>query len=404
MARSKKVSLEEAQAFHAWSQYLENLPKINHESFGKLNVGTFFSGIGAVEQALYRLKIEHTIKLACDNDKFVKQSYQANYDLSDGFWYDDINQFIRNPVDGLELDLLVGGSPCQSFSSVGKRKGLNDDRGGLVYSFIDAIELTQPKVFIFENVKGILTIEKGKVWEEEILPSFEELGYTLNHKVLNAKDFGIPQHRERLFLVGIKDGPKYQFPKTVPLNLKVRDLLVDNADESLYLSEKGVKFVTSEKQQKMSSTQINGDVAICQRANQQFNWHGDFITESFQPLEEKYFLSEAVKNYVLSSGTKGFYSKPETDLDIARPLLATMASMHRAGVDNYYTYGERVRKLSPRECLRLMGFSDNFKQVVSNTQMYRQSGNSMVVDVIMHLISKLEVYYQSNETKNIKDD
>jgi DNA (cytosine-5)-methyltransferase 1 len=145
----------------------------------------------------------------------------------------------------------------------------------------------------------------------------------------------------------------------------------------------------------MSSTQINGEVAICQRANQQFNWHGDFITESFQPLEEKYFLSEAVKNYVLSSGTKGFYSKPKTDLEIARPLLATMASMHRAGVDNYYTYGERVRKLSPKECLRLMGFSDNFKQEVSNTQMYRQSGNSMVVDVIMHLIANLETYYQS---------
>ena len=156
-----------------------------------------------------------------------------------------------------------------------------------------------------------------------------------------------------------------------------------------------MKFVTSEKQQKMSSTQINGEVAICQRANQQFNWHGDFITESFQPLEEKYFLSEAVKNYVLSSGTKGFYSKPKTDLEIARPLLATMASMHRAGVDNYYTYGERVRKLSPKECLRLMGFSDNFKQEVSNTQMYRQSGNSMVVDVIMHLIANLETYYQS---------
>lgn len=392
------ASLEDLQAYEAWSQYLQNLPRINKKSFGTLNIGTFFSGIGAVEQALERLKIDHVVKLACDNNKFVKQSYFANYDLSQGFWYDDINHFIKNPVDNLDLDLLVGGSPCQSFSSVGKRKGLNDDRGSLVYSFIDAIEITQPKVFIFENVKGILTIDKGRVWKEEILPSFQDLGYTLNHDVLNAKDFGIPQHRERLFLVGVKNGPKYTFPKPVPLHLKVRDLLVDNADESLYLSEKGVRFVTSEKQQKMSSTQVNGDIAICQRANQQFNWHGDFITESFQPLEEKYFLSEAVKNYVLSSGTKGFYSKPKTDLDIARPLLATMASMHRAGVDNYYTYGERVRKLSPKECLRLMGFSDNFKQVVSNTQMYRQSGNSMVVDVIMHLIANLDTYYQSNET------
>ena len=108
------------------------------------------------------------------------------------------------------------------------------------------------------------------------------------------------------------------------------------------------------------------------------------------PLEEKYFLSEAVKRYVLSSGTKNFKSTPKTDLDIARPLLSTMGSMHRAGVDNYFTYSERIRKLSPKECLRLMGFADNFKQVVSNTQLYKQSGNSIPVDVLMHLFKSFE--------------
>jgi DNA (cytosine-5)-methyltransferase 1 len=101
---------------------------------------------------------------------------------------------------------------------------------------------------------------------------------------------------------------------------------------------------------------------------------------------DKYYLSDSVKKYVLESGTKDFYSKPETDLEIARPLLSTMAKMHRAGIDNYITRGEKLRKLTPRECLRLMGFSDDFKIVVSDTQMYKQAGNSIVVDVLIHIL------------------
>jgi DNA (cytosine-5)-methyltransferase 1 len=390
---SNKMSIDtninDINSIYKWVQYFDNLP--NFKSKKNLNIATFFSGIGAVEQALQRLKVEHTIKIACDNDKYVKQSYLENYKIERDNWFDNIYDFIDRPNNFEDIDLLVGGSPCQSFSSVGKRKGLNDSRGNLIFSYIDTIEIIQPKVFIFENVKGLLTVDKGRTFSDVILPSFKATGYNIYYKVLNAKDYGIPQHRDRLFIVGFKSDYKYTFPNAVPLFLSVQDLLIDNADESLYLSDKGVKFVTSEKQQKMSSTQINGDIALCQRANQQFNWHGDFISEKFQPVESKYFLSDAVKNYVLASGTKGFYSKPKTDLSVARPLLSTMASMHRAGVDNYYTYGDRVRKLSPRECLRLMGFSDSFKQVVSNTQMYKQSGNSIVVDVLMHLISSLEI-------------
>lgn len=389
----KNISFKESESLHNWLNYFENLPVYTGNK--ELKIATFFSGIGAVEQALSRLKVQHKIEIACDNNKYVRQSYFANYKIDEENWFDDINVFLDNPRKIDQLDLLVGGSPCQSFSSVGKRKGLRDDRGNLVFSLIDAIDILKPKVFIFENVKGLLTMDKGKTFNDVILPSFKSTGYKIEFKVLNSKDFGIPQHRDRLFLIGYKSSKAYAFPEPVPLTLKVKDLLLDNADETLYLSEKGVKFVTSEKQIKMSSTQVNGEIALCQRANQQFNWHGDFISESFQPLDSKYFLSDAVKNYVLATGTKGFVSRPKTDLDIARPLLSTMGSMHRAGVDNYYTYGERIRKLSPRECLRLMGFSDGFKQVVSNTQMYKQSGNSIVVDVLMHLICSLQ--YQLNE-------
>ena len=139
---------------------------------------------------------------------------------------------------------------------------------------------------------------------------------------------------------------------------------------------------------------------MCQKKNQQFNWHGDFVFEEDRPDREvmiqdleKYFLSEKVKKYVLSTGTKGFYSKPEIDLEIARPLLTTMHKMHRAGVDNYVTTEGRLRKLTPRECLRLMGFCDSFKIVVSDTAIYQQSGNSIVVDVLINILQEiLNVY------------
>jgi len=372
-------------------EYLKTIPKIP-KTKRNIRVATLFSGIGAVEQAFERLKINHEIIFACDNNPFVRQSYLANYNIESNNYFEDILNLNGSQFKG-EIDLLVGGSPCQSFSSVGKRKGLDDDRGNLVFEFIRIVKESSPNIFIFENVKGLLTVDKGETFKNVIMPRFKKLGYSLFYETLNSKDFGMPQHRERLFLIGFKDKrTEFKFPKAFELKLKVKDLLLDNADEKYYLGEKGINFVTSLKQQKMSSTQINGDIALCQRANQQFNWHGDFITDPYKPVEQKYFLSEAVKRYVLAEGTKNFKSKPKTDLEVARPLLSSMGSMHRAGVDNYYTYQERIRKLAPRECLRLMGFSDNFKIVVSDTQMYKQAGNSMVVDVIMHLIKSLDLH------------
>ena len=104
---------------------------------------------------------------------------------------------------------------------------------------------------------------------------------------------------------------------------------------------------------------------------------------------EKYFLSEKVRKYVLATGTKNFYSRPKTDLEVARPLLTTMHKMHRAGVDNYVTTDGRLRKLTPRECFRLMGFSDNFIIPVSDTSAYQQAGNSIVVDVLINILNKI---------------
>jgi len=354
-----------------------------------LKLATAFSGIGAIEHALKRMRVKYALLFACDSDPYVKKSFFANHEVNGTKWFDLVQNVDGKKFRG-KVDLFVAGTPCQSFSMIGKRRGLKDARGTLFYEFARLVDEIKPKAFIFENVKGLLSHDSGRTWDV-IENSFKELGYAYYPKILNAKDYGIPQNRERLFVVGFRKNRDFQFPDPIPLKITMQDLLEDSADTKYYLPNKGVKFVTNLKNLKKKYTQINGKVALCQKANQQFNWHGDFVFEPAGRVEEKYFLSDKVAKYVLASGTKNFYSKPKTDLAVARPLLATMAKMHRAGVDNYITRGGRIRKLTPRECLRLMGFDDTFKIVVPDTQMYKQAGNSIVADVLMHILHSMGV-------------
>ena len=328
----------------------------------------------------------------------VKASYMANYHVNEADYHWNI-AFLDGRQYAGRVDLFVGGSPCQSFSFVGKQRGLDDTRGTLFYEYARLIDEIRPKVFIYENVRAVTSHDNGKTWEK-MQQVFRELDYSFSWKVLNARDYGIPQNRERLFVVGFRNDlnmlTAFDFPAPVQLEKKMQDFLLDNAPGGYFLPEKGVDFVTSEKNLLKKFTQIDGEVQLCQKKNQQFNWHGDFVFQSEKDAEknqipdlEKYYLSEKVRKYVLSSGTKNFYSKPETDLEVARPLLTTMHKMHRAGVDNYVTTDGRLRKLTPRECLRLMGFSDSFKIVVSDTSMYQQAGNSIVVDVLIHIMERI---------------
>lgn len=336
------------------------------------------------------------------NSNFVRKSYKENYNI-------DLDHFHWNAsfLDGTsyrgKVDLFVGGSPCQAFSLVGKQRGLDDTRGTLFYEFARLVKEIQPKVFIYENVRAVLSNDNGRTWET-MKQIFSDLGYNWQFTTLNAKDFGIPQNRERLFVVGFRRDleleKEFEFPTPIPLEKVMKDFLVDNVSGKYYLNEKGVRFVTDNKNLEKRWTQVDGKIQLCQKKNQQFNWHGDFvfveenndIEKTMQDLE-KYFLSEKVKKYVLATGTKGFYSKPEIDLDVARPIIKTMHKMHRAGVDNYVTTEGRIRKLTPRECLRLMGFCDSFNIVVSDTQMYQQAGNSIVVDVLIEIVRKILCSY-----------
>lgn len=371
-----------------------------------VRLGTLFSGIGAIEHAFQRLKLKHKIVFAGDIEDKCRQSYFANYDISAEDWFSDVREFNATKYKG-KVDFVVGGAPCQAFSMVGKRLGFEDARGTLFYEFARVIKECEPKVFLFENVKGILNHDNGRTWHV-IHDIFEELGYDVHFRVLNSRDYGIPQNRERLFCLGFKKPTKFCFPSPIKLEYRMYDFLEDFVDTKYFLKEKGIKFVTSSKNREKCYTQINGDVALCQKRNQQFNWHGDFVyhpvalnapyEEGFdefifdvKDVEEKYYLSEKVAKYVLAGGTKNFRTSTKTDLDVARPLLQTMHKMHRAGVDNYVTHKGRIRKLTPRECLRLMGFKDSFKIVVSDTSMYQQAGNSIVVDVLIAILKQMDI-------------
>lgn len=369
-----------------------------------IRLGSLFSGIGAIEHALKRLNIRTEIQFASDIEPNCKKSYFANYEITEDRWCSDVHELDAKPYR-YKVDLLVGGAPCQAFSLVGKRRGFDDTRGTLFREFARVVKECQPKVFIFENVRGMLNHNKGVTWDV-IKKTFEDdLHYDIHFQILNSRNYGIPQNRERLFCIGFRKRTEFFFPDVINLEYRIYDFLEDTIDSKYFLNDKGIKFVTSHKNREKRYTQINGEIALCQKRNQEYNWHGDFV---YHPLaqgeeeydefifdvndvEEKYYLSEKVKKYVLCPGTKNFKTRIETDLDVARPLLQSMHKMHRAGIDNYVTHKGRIRKLTPRECLRLMGFKDWFKIVVPDTAMYQEAGNSIVVDVLIALLKQMDI-------------
>ncbi len=320
---------------------------------GKINSLNHLNKIKKLKS--YKKKKQYVDEIYKGNEKRnkVKTSYMVNYNCPKNHFHWDASFLDGTQYNG-KVDLFVGGSPCQSFSLVGKQRGLSDTRGTLFYEYARLVDEIQPKVFIYENVRAVLNNDCGKTWEK-MKEVFKQLGYKIyftnngRPSILNAKDYGIPQNRNRLFVVGFRKDldlvQEFEFPKPIPLEKTMQDFLIENPSE-------------------------------------------------------KYFLSERIKKTVLSPGTKNFYSKPETDLKIARPLTTTMHKMHRAGEDNYVTTDGRLRRLTPRECLRLMGFSDDWKIVVSDTAMYQQAGNSIVVDVLIHIINEILKAYPSLNLNN----
>ena len=368
----------------------------------KIKLATVFSGIGAIEFALRRLNIDYDVVFACDNGErevkydlekerqnvrnldsvekkrkyvddlyssltnsknYVEQSYLANYpQCSKEKYYQDVVLLDGRDFKN-QVDLFVGGSPCQSFSSVGFQAGLEDTRGTLFYEFARLVKEINPKVFIYENVRNLLNHDKGNTWRV-IKQVFDELGYDYKFDVLNAADYGIPQTRRRLFVVGFRKDLNvlFNFP---PMTKKLDYIMKDFTENK------------------------------CHNGGMKFDSDGNITFDNIPGVpDEKYILSPKLYNYVMKTGTKTFVQRVEINKDIARTLLKTMGNRHRAGVDNYVSFDGTedlgsVRMLTEREAHRLMGFTDDYKIVVSRAQAYKQAGNSIVVDVLMEIMREI---------------
>lgn len=349
----------------------------------EIKLGTCFSGVGAIEYAFKRLDLKYKILFAGDIDANCKKTYFANYKISEEQWHTDIHDFSAKSFR-YQVDLLVGGAPCQAFSTVGTKLGFEDTRGTLFREFARVIKECKPKVFIFENVQGLFKHDSGKTWEV-IKNTFEEYcGYDVHFQLLNSKNYGIPQVRERLYCVGFRKKTNFKYPAPIELKYKMYDFLEDYIASPYYAPNEKVKVVTP------AQSRINRLAKGL--VKERFN---EFVFP-IKDVEDKYYLSPSVAKYVLAGGTKNFKTSTETDRPIARTLLQSMHKMHRAGVDNYVTYNKNkgvdgIRKLTPRECFRLMGFKDDFKIVVPNTAAYMEAGNSIVVDVLIALLKQMDI-------------
>lgn len=292
----------------------------------KLNIVSLFSGIGGLDKGFSDAGFN--VIWANDFDKYAVQTYKANYENE--IVLGDINKIALEDIP--DCDVLIGGFPCQAFSMMGEQRGFEDARGTLFFRIAeilkDKIEKgKKPRAVILENVRALKTHDKGNTFKTILNILQNDLGYKVYHNILNSADYGIPQTRNRTYIVCFANhNADFEYPSKIELDKTMQDLLEENVDD-------------------------------------------------------KYFLSDKILPTILSDGTGGYKAKSEIDLPIARPLCATMAKMHRACQDNYVTQRNKVRRLTPRECARLQGFPDNFKIPVSDCQAYKQFGNAVTVNV-----------------------
>lgn len=305
-----------------------------------MKVLSLFSGIGGLDAGFERVGFE--VVWANDFDKYAVQTYKANY--SSPIYCCDINDIQLNDIP--DFDVLIGGFPCQPFSMMGAKLGFEDVRGTLFFRIAEIIQHKtnlgkKPRAIILENVRTLKTHDNGRTFKTIKRILAEELGYLVYDSVLNTADYGIPQTRNRTYIVCFaNEAAEFSFPQKQTLNLTLQDLLEEN-------------------------------------------------------VADKYFLSDTILPTILSGGTGGYKAKSEIDLKIARPLCATMAKMHRACQDNYVTQNGRVRRLTPRECARLQGFEEDFKIPVSDSQAYKQFGNAVTVNVSAAVASEVRKTLES---------
>jgi len=410
----------------------------------KIKVGSDFSGVGAFDQALMRLGIDYETEFACDMDKYARTTFIHNYGEPKYYPQNVYNREIPKE----SLDIYMTSPPCQAFSLAGKRLGKDDKRGILFFNSHEFITKNKPRFFIFENVKGLLSDDGGKTFQEwvnllggksvnglPILFAYEDsVPYHIYWKVLNAKEHGVPQNRERVFIIGIRDDQdnNFRFPVEEHLTKRLKDVLEEEVIEKFYLSEKMINGFLAHNKRHIEEKNQDGfnwkpkdenDIAACLRANAA-------LAATDNTLKIK---SATLSGYeIANEGDSINFSVPNSETRIGRvgkEVAQTLDTACNQGVMiNKLQYGKhqqdciydsegiigaipagthgstphltktlmpcrtRIRRLTPRECFRLMDFPDSFDfSCVSDSQAYKQAGNSIVVRVLEKIIKNLSL-------------
>ena len=391
-----------------------------------------FSGIGAPLQAAYRVyeNVEHVF--SCEFDKFARQSFKAIYGIGDKHFHKDVREMDGTQYQG-KVDVLVGGSPCQSFSIAGLREGTDDQRGQLIYQYVRIVEDVKAPVIIYENVKGIMSIDSGNT-VKEFIQALRDVGYYCHYEVLNSKDYGVPQNRERVFLVGFLDYEAYyrfQFAPKHRLTKRLKDVLEKSVDEKYYLSETAIKgfqtlltmqgggqepkiicdgFIPSRGEngiihsigginKALKATEYKAPSLISEPKILAMRGRYNEDRTTFQQIEPR---PDDLTNTITSVQKDNLICEPK--IEIRGSAQANAGVMYDCCTALTSAMGmgggqipivNRIRKLTPLECWRLQDFPDEAHDKakaagVSNSQLYRQAGNSMTVAVLEMIFRQIE--------------
>ncbi|MGN1138625.1 MAG: DNA (cytosine-5-)-methyltransferase [Ruminococcus sp.] len=381
-----------------------------------------FAGIGGFRSGLERIGGFECIGF-CEIDKYAKQSYEAMYDTKGALYFNDARKI--NPKELPDIDLITGGFPCQSFSIAGRRKGFEDTRGTLFFEIARIASAKKPKYLFLENVPGLLSHDRGRTFKT-ILSSLDELGYDVTWQVLNSKDFGVPQSRKRLYIVGFLRakcaGQILSFKETnskTPIQIypgKEGERIYSSEGESITLTSNGGSF--GGRTGLYSIEEFGIPIKVKTKSGYQIAYPGDSIDIGYSGTNTRRGrVGHNVAHTLTTSSTQACYfidMNPEPKMtEVARCITARHASdiSNRKGehsavfLEKFQITDDeehpmvvfvdkdkkvhigKIRKLTPRECWRLQGFTDEqFDKVIatgmSDTQLYKQAGNAVTVNVI----------------------
>jgi len=388
-----------------------------------IKTGSDFSGVGAFDQALSRLGIIQDKQFACDWDKYARQTYCLNYGEPKYYPSDVYDREIPKE----SLDIYMTSPPCQSFSLAGKRQGENSDKGVLFYNSHEFIQVNKPRYFILENVKGLLSDDGGKTFQRwidylggksvngnpVIFPHDEATPYHVYYQVMNAKHYGVPQNRERIFIIGIRDDAdnEFSFPKPFHLVKRLKDVLESEVDEKYFLSNSQLQSIVNSKHEHSSRVY---EIESCSPTimAKSGGGHEPYIKigairgrgdDNEQTLEINDLglcnsLTTVQKDNVVITLTDVKQINPSKESGGVQPyqhnrvyegdIVGTLDT--ECGRPNYVTK-QKIRRLTPKECFKLMDFNESFIWDVSDSQAYKQAGNSIVVNCLVEIIAKLNL-------------